>query len=216
MKFSSPDALSAAKGEAVALCADVLRATLHSLHKADAAITYPEIGERTGAKPPHVGEWCDALSGRTVALYRVAMMGPDVAPAVLRAVADAIEAAAGATVRAAAESVGLGDQLGIIATAYDEAKKSADSYVAIAYAQQNSFLEGQVAADNYQQSLAALQYSTDFTASNLQNVAQALQGQVGAAFTAAAAAAMNERRDVRDMFSGYFYCKRPEEEVWAE
>lgn len=103
--------------------------------------------------------------------------------------ADAIEAAAGATVRAAAESVGLGDQLGIIATAYDEAKKSADSYVAIAYAQQNSFLEGQVAADNYQQSLAALQYSTDFTASNLQNVAQALQGQVGAAFTAAAAAA---------------------------
>ena len=100
MKFSSPDALSAAKGEAVALCADVLRATLHSLHKADAAITYPEIGERTGAKPQHVGEWCDALSGRTVALYRVAMMGPDVAPAVLRAVADAIEA--GATERKAA------------------------------------------------------------------------------------------------------------------
>lgn len=103
--------------------------------------------------------------------------------------ADAIEAAAGATTRAAAESVGLGDQLGIIATAYDEAKKSADTYVAIAYAQQNSFLEGQVAADNYQQSLANLQYSTDFTASNLQNVAQAMQGQIGAAFTAAAAAA---------------------------
>ncbi|MDO9020539.1 MAG: hypothetical protein Q8S73_36785 [Deltaproteobacteria bacterium] len=94
MKVSSPDALSAAKGGAVALCADVLRATLLSLHKADAAITYDAIGDRTGAKPQHVGEWCDALSGRTVALYKIAMMGPAVAPAVLRALADAIEAAA--------------------------------------------------------------------------------------------------------------------------
>ena len=95
MKVLSPDthaAVDAAKGEAVELCAAVLHDTLLAAHRADAKITYEEIAGRTGAKPAHVGEWCNPLSGRTVALYRVAMMGARVAPAVLRALADAIEA----------------------------------------------------------------------------------------------------------------------------
>lgn len=97
MKVLSPDthaAVDAAKGEAVELCAAVLHDTLLAAHRADAKITYEEIAGCTGAKPAHVGEWCNPLSGRTVALYRVAMMGARVAPAVLRALADAIEARA--------------------------------------------------------------------------------------------------------------------------
>ena len=71
MKVLSPDtraAAEAAKGEAVELCAAVLHDTLLAAHRADAKITYVEIADRTGSKPSHVGEWCDALSSRTVAL----------------------------------------------------------------------------------------------------------------------------------------------------
>lgn len=101
--------------------------------------------------------------------------------------AEAVRDAAAATAEGIAASVGLGTSMATMATAFDEAKKAAEAYVGIAFAQQNSWLQGQVAADNYQQALAKLQYSTDFTASNLQGVSQAMQAQVSSAYEAASA-----------------------------
>lgn len=103
--------------------------------------------------------------------------------------AQAVRDAAAATAEAQAAAVGLSKGMAEVAQAYDNAKKAAEAYLSIAFAQQNSWLQGQVAADNYQQALGALQFSTDFTASNLQNVSQAMQAQIGAAYEAATAQA---------------------------
>ena len=101
----------------------------------------------------------------------------------------AIEEAAQVTIEAAAAATGLSSNMARVAGAYNDAKKAAQEYTSLSNAQVNSWLGGVVAADNYDQALNAIVYSSDFTAKNLQAVAQAEQAVVESAYETALAQA---------------------------
>lgn len=105
------------------------------------------------------------------------------------ALTEAIKEAAKVTTEAAAAAVGLSSHMARVAGAYNEAKKAADNYTSLSNAQVNSWLEGVVAADNFDQALNAIVYSSDFTAKNLDAVAKSQQAVVKNAFETAYAQA---------------------------
>lgn len=97
--------------------------------------------------------------------------------------ATAISEAAKATAGAQAEAVGLSRGLGEVAAAYAAAKESGAAFAGIINTQGRAWLDSLTSQDAFAESLRAIQYESDLTASNLAAVEQAFEASVGDAYT---------------------------------